>query len=197
MARTTDYGDATGLENMQQLIQLRWMAVVGQVATIAVVHYGFGIRLPLDQMLAVLAFLAAFNAASQLRWRIHRDVSNGELFVALLVDVAMLTAQLYLSGGAANPFVFLYLLQVILGAVLLKAWSTWTIVGITGACVAGLALLSKPLDLPLDHDHGLSSLYVQGLLICFALNAALLVIFIRRISSNLRARDAHLAHLRQ
>ncbi|MDN8612706.1 ATP-binding protein [Variovorax ginsengisoli] len=197
MARTTDYGDATGLENMQQLIQLRWMAVVGQVATIAVVHYGFGIRLPLDQMLAVLAFLAAFNAASQLRWRIHRDVSNGELFVALLVDVAMLTAQLYLSGGAANPFVFLYLLQVILGAVLLEAWSTWTIVGITSACFAGLAIFSGPLQLPIEHGQGLLSPYILGMLICFGLNAALLVVFISRISRNLRARDARLAALRE
>ncbi|MGO4389955.1 ATP-binding protein [Variovorax sp. M-6] len=197
MARETDTGDATGLDNMQQLIQLRWLAVVGQVATIAVVHYGFGIRLPLDQMLAVLAFLAAFNAASQLRWRIHRDVSNGELFVALLVDVAMLTAQLYLSGGAANPFVFLYLLQVILGAVLLEAWSTWTIVGITSVCFAGLAIFSGPLELPIDHGHGLLSPYILGMLICFGLNAALLVIFISRISRNLRARDARLAALRE
>ena len=36
---------------MQQLIQLRWIAVVGQVATIVVVHFGFGIRLPLGPML--------------------------------------------------------------------------------------------------------------------------------------------------
>lgn len=190
-------GDATGLKNMQQLIQLRWIAVVGQVATIMVVHFGFEIHLPLDQMLAVLACLAAFNAASQLRWRIHRDVTNTELFVALLVDVAMLTAQLYLSGGATNPFVFLYLLQVILGAVLLDAWSTWTMVGITTACFAGLALFSEPLALPRSYSQGLFSPFVIGMLICFALIAALLVIFITRISRILRGRDARLADLRQ
>jgi two-component system sensor histidine kinase RegB len=38
---------------------------------------------------------------------------------------------------------------------------------------------------------------VQGMLICFALNAALLAVFIKRITSNLRARDARLADLRQ
>lgn len=190
-------GDATGLKNMQQLIQLRWIAVVGQVATIVVVHFGFGIHLPLDQMLAVLACLAAFNAASQLRWRIHRDVTNTELFVALLVDVGMLTAQLYLSGGATNPFVFLYLLQVILGAVLLESWSTWTMVGITTACFGGLALFSEPLALPRAYGQGLFSPYVLGVLVCFALIAALLVVFITRISRNLRGRDARLADLRQ
>ena len=189
--------DATGLKNMQQLIQLRWIAVVGQIVTIGVVHFGFGIHLPLDHMLAVLAGLVAFNGASLLRLRIHPEVSNSELFFALLVDVAMLTAQLYLSGGATNPFTFLYLLQVTLGAVLLKAWSTWTIVAITAVCFAGLALFGRPLALPLDHDRGLYSPYILGMLICFALNAALLVIFITRISHNLRERDDHLADLRQ
>jgi two-component system sensor histidine kinase RegB len=191
--------DATGLRNMRQLIQLRWIAVFGQLVTIEVVHYTFHIQLPLDLMLALLAGLAAFNVASLLRWRwrSHRSVTNGELFVALLVDVGMLTAQLYLSGGATNPFVFLYLLQVTLGAVLLKPCSTWTMVGVTASCFAGLALFGRPLGLALDHGRGLSSPYIQGMLICFALNAALLVIFITRIGRNLRRRDARLAALRQ
>ena len=96
-----------------------------------------------------------------------------------------------------NPFVFLYLLQVILAAVLLQPWSTWTIVAITGLCVAALALFAKPLALPFDHARGMSSLYVQGMLISFVVNAALLVIFITRINRNLRAGDAQLADLRQ
>lgn len=191
------FGDATGLKNMQQLIQLRWFAVFGQVATIVVVHHGFGIRLPLEPMFTVLAGLALFNAASLWFWRRRGRVSNAELFVALLVDVATLTAQLYLSGGTTNPFVFLFLLQVILGAVLLKPWSTWTMVAVTGVCFAGLALLPRPLPLPLDLDRGLASPYVQGLLICFVLNAVLLAVFIKRINRNLRARDARLAALRQ
>ena len=188
--------DATGLANMQQLIQLRWIAVVGQIVTIAVAHWGFGIALPLEQMFGVLAFLAAFNLASQLRWKVHGDVANGELFLALLVDVAMLTALLFLSGGASNPFIFLYLLQVIIGAVLLEPWSTWTMVGVTSLCFAGLALFSGPLELPVSNGH-LPGPYVLGVLTCFALNAALLVVFITRIGRNLRGRDARLADLRQ
>lgn len=190
-------GDRTGLKNMQQLIQLRWLAVFGQIVTIEVVHYGFRIPLPLEPMLMVLAALVGFNVASLLRWRTGREATNTELFVALLVDVAMLTAQLYLSGGTTNPFVFLYLLQVILGAVLLQAWSSAAMVVITTLCLAGLALFSRPLALPLDHDRGLASPYIQGMVLCFALNAALLLIFITRINANLRARDARLASLRQ
>ncbi|PUA18314.1 ATP-binding protein [Glaciimonas sp. PCH181] len=191
------FENAAGRENMMQLIQLRWIAVIGQITTISVVMLGFDIPLPLPHMLEVLACLIAFNLASQLRWHERPEVANSELFLALLVDVGTLTAQLYLSGGTANPFVFLYLLQVILSAVLLEAWSTWTIVAITNSCLAGLSLFSKPLAIPHDHGNGLSSLYVDGMLICFGLNAALLVFFIKRIGNNLRAGDAQLAHLRQ
>ncbi len=186
-----------GHKNMLQLIELRWIAVIGQITTIAGAILVFGVRLPLVQMLEVLACLIAFNVASHLRWHEHRPVTNNELFLALLVDVASLTMQLYLSGGTTNPFAFLFLLQVILSAVLLEAWSTWTIVGITLACLAGLSIFAKPLPLPFDHARGISSLYVQGMLICFVLNAALLVVFISRITTTLRAKAAQLADLRQ
>jgi two-component system sensor histidine kinase RegB len=188
---------AAGHKNMLQLIELRWIAVIGQVTTIAAAILVFGVQLPLVQMLEVLACLIAFNVASHLRWHEHRPVNNNELFLALLVDVASLTIQLYLSGGTTNPFAFLYLLQVILSAVLLEAWSTWTIVGITLACLAGLSVFAQPLPLPFDHARGIASLYVQGMLICFVLNAALLVVFISRISTTLRVKAAQLADLGQ
>lgn len=190
-------GHAAGHKNMMHLIQLRWIAVIGQITTIAMTSMVFGVQLQVVYMLEVLACLIAFNLASQLRWHEQRPVTNNQLFLALLVDVISLTAQLHLSGGITNPFVFLYLLQVILSAVLLEVWSTWSIVAITSVCLAGLALFAQPLTLSPDYQNGISSLYVQGMLICFILNAALLVTFITRINRNLRAGDAELADLRQ
>jgi len=182
---------------MLQLIELRWIAVVGQVTTIAGAILIFDINLPLVHMLQVLACLIAFNIASHLRWHEKKPVSNAEIFMALLVDVATLTVQLYLSGGTTNPFAFLYLLQIIISAVLLEAWSTWTIVVVTLVCLGLLAVFAQPLALPFDHARGIASLYVQGMLICFALNAGLLVIFVSRISGTVRAKAAQLAELRQ
>ncbi|MBU4612494.1 HAMP domain-containing histidine kinase [Achromobacter sp. GG226] len=189
--------DTTGRKNMQQLIQLRWLAALGQVMAITVAAGVFDVPLPLTVMLGVLGGLVAFNLVSLLWLKRRREVSNTELLISLLVDVGALTAQLYLSGGTSNPFIFLYLLQVTLAAILLQPWSTWLLVAVTGICFIGLAVVGQPLSLPLDHDLGLHSLYIQGLLLCFALNAALLVVFISRISRNLRARDSRLAHLRQ
>ncbi|MDY0975572.1 ATP-binding protein [Massilia sp. CFBP9012] len=188
---------AAGHKNMLQLIELRWIAVIGQITTIASAIMIFRIELPLVHMLQVLACLIAFNVASHLRWHERRPVSNGEMFLAILVDVSSLTVLLYLSGGTTNPFAFLYLLQVIVSAVLLDVLWTWSIVLVTIACMAGLAIYAQPLALPFDHARGIGSLYVQGLLVCFALNAALLVMFISRISDNVRDKATQLAALRQ
>lgn len=188
---------AAGIKNLQQLIQLRWMAVIGQVFTIEVAHHSLRLAIPLHQMLLVVGCLAVFNVVSLLRLRTGVQVRNVELFMALLVDVAVLTTQLYLSGGTSNPFVFLYLLQIALGAILLRGAYIWSMVAITAACFGVLAEHHLPLELPQDLHQGLSSLYVIGLLVCFVLNAILVVVFITRISLNLRERDARLAAARR
>ena len=151
------------MENMRQLIQLRWIAVVGQIVTIAVVHFGFAIQLPLREMGVVLVCLVAFNIGSMFRWREHHEVTNGELFFALLVDVATLTAQLYLSGGATNPFSFLYLLQVILGAVLLQILVCLDHGGYH------CRLFHRPDTSSIGRSAGCPpDYYIEGTLICFA-----------------------------
>ncbi len=195
LRRSSD--DLTGRKNLQLLIQLRWIAMFGQFATILVVNYGFDIELPVAQMLMVLLGLLLLNAVSLLRMRLPKTIGNTELFLSLLIDVATLTMLLALSGGASNPFVFLYLLQVILGAVLLEVWSTWVILVTTTLCFSWLAWYGHPLPMPLDHSEGLFSLYIEGMFICFVLNGVLLVVFINRITRNRRQRDEHLAQLRQ
>lgn len=179
-----------GLLRMHPLIQLRWIAVVGQIATIVFVTRVFDMALPLLPMAVVLTALITFNLGSMYFWRQREEVPRRWLFVSLLVDVFTLTAQLYFSGGAGNPFVFLYLLQVVLGAVLLRSRASWTLAVVTSLCVGALIVWPGPVVIPANH-------YLQGLLICFVLNAALIVAFISRINRILRARDSRLAALRQ
>ncbi|MCX7318563.1 MAG: ATP-binding protein [Hyphomicrobiales bacterium] len=189
--------ETTNAKNINLLIQLRWIAVVGQVLTIAFVHFAMGVELPLMPMISVLCGSIFLNVISQEWLRKQTDARDRELLMLLLLDVAALTAQLYLSGGATNPFVSLYLLQVTLGAMLLNARSTWIIVVIACACFAGLIPFHRPLALPESMADNLFQLHIWGTLICFALDAALIVVFMTRIARNLRDRDSGLAALRQ
>jgi two-component system, sensor histidine kinase RegB len=189
-------GDTTNRKNMALLIQLRWTAVVGQIATIAFVDFWLGIALPLAAMGAVISALVTLNIASMIRIRYRAEIDSRELLLALMLDVVALTMQLYFSGGAANPFTSLYLLQVTLGAVLLDARSSWSLVALSCVSFGWLTISYHPLKLP-HHMDDPFSLHVAGMFVGFMLDAVLLVIFVTRINRNLRERDAHLAALRQ
>lgn len=186
-----------GRRNMALLIQLRWLAVGGQLATIGVAIGLMNIRLPLGPLIAAIAVLIAINFASLLVLRRGRAVTNAELTAALLFDVVALAWQLHHSGGLANPFASLFLLQVVIGAMLLTPASSWAIVGATIAAIGALMFDPTPLVLPPRHADDPMGLYLKGSFVCFLLIAVLLVAFVTRISRNLRERDAALAAIRQ
>ncbi|MBZ9709195.1 sensor histidine kinase [Mesorhizobium sp. ESP7-2] len=194
---TVSHTDATNRKNLFLLIQLRWLAVAGQVLTILATEYWFDIPLPLGEMAGVVLFLVGLNIFSLLVLRGIRPISNTQLFIALIFDMAALTTQLYLSGGASNPFVSLYLLQITLGAALLTPRFTWILVAAASACFVFLIFLFQPIAIPHHGGSDLLSLHIRGMFICFVLAAGLIVIFMTRINRNLRERDAYLADLRQ
>lgn len=196
LARARKRTDDTGNANMRQLVTLRWIAVAGQLVTVLVVRFGFGVELPLAPMFCAMGAAVLLNLTSMRLYGWTRN-ANAQLLFAMLFDVGLLTVQLYLSGGATNPFVALYLLQVVLGAVLLDRWSSWAIVAVTGCCFALLTVRYRPLEMPVGYSGEYFALYTIGSLANFLLIATLLVLFMTRISGNLSARDAHLADLRQ
>lgn len=146
-------------------------------------------------MLATLGVLLGLNLFAL--FRRGRATTNLQMFGVLLVDVGALTVQLYLSGGATNPFVTLYLLQVVIGAVLLSAWSSWALVAMTSVAFAALAVVHRPLPLPAALASDLSPGFMAANWFNFTLTSILLVAFVTRMARNVRDRDAHLAAIRQ
>lgn len=189
--------DPVGQLNMRELIQLRWIAVAGQVATIAIVSLMFRIELPLLPMGLVIGSLVAVNLFSLFTPDVLGEISHGSLLAALLYDVLALAELLYLSGGATNPFVFLFPLQVALGAVMLRPWASWLMVAVTSLCFGVLVKWHLPLVLPGGGIEELFRLHIIGMWICLVLDVALIVVFTTRIQRILRSRDAFLADLRQ
>ncbi|MDE2463392.1 MAG: HAMP domain-containing histidine kinase [Alphaproteobacteria bacterium] len=190
----------TNTRNLKLLVSLRWLAVAGQIVTIAVAQQWLHLNLPLAQMGTVILFLIGLNLASLYLSRSNVPLRDAELFVALLLDVIALTVQLYLSGGATNPFIALFLLQIILGAVLLRPRWTWTLFGVTSMCFLGLMHYYR--DVGLEHyaASGIFSfvdLRVEGSFVSFVLASVLLIFFLSRINRNLRERDRRLSDLRQ
>ena len=185
-----------GRRNMWLLVQLRWIAVGGQLATIGFVHFVMNVHLPLVPLFLAPLMLAVINLGTYPLLDRRAAITNWELTAAMLVDVAALAWQLHFTGGLTNPFASLFLLQVVTGAMLLQPGSSWAIVGAVGLALLAIAISPVPLDLP-PRLNDPFRLYLGGSLICLALIAVLLVTMITRIARNLREGDAALAEVRQ
>lgn len=180
----------TNRNNLLQLLCLRLIAIFGQVATILFVRYFLHIALPLAAMFSVLLLLVIVNCVSFYRYKFQENIRDKSLFIELLFDVAALTAQLYFSGGISNPFISLFLLQVIIGAILLQRIYAWLIAAITILCYIWLSFNYQELHAFHHHEDGdLFNLHLHGMLISYVFAAILLLIFVTKIIKNLREGD--------
>lgn len=180
----------TNRKNLLQLLWLRLIAISGQVATILFVYYFLHITLPLVAMFLVLMFLVVVNCVSFYRYKFQKNISDKSLFIELLFDVGTLTLQLYFSGGISNPFISLFLLQVIIGAILLRKIYAWLIAMITILCYVWLSFNYQELHAFHHHKNGdLFNLHLHGMLISYIFAAILLLIFVTKIIKNLREGD--------
>lgn len=197
MPLSSTQGVAAGRRNMALLVQLRWMAVVGQLLTIFAVQVGLGITLPLASLLTVPVMLVLVNLATLGVMRRRESFTNAELLAVVLLDVCALAWQLYHSGGARNPFAFLFLLQIVIGAMLLDPRWSWLVGVVAGFCMLFLTFQYQSLVVPLEYQDDPLRLYLLGSLVCFFLVASLMVFFVIRLERNRRESDAALAAFRQ
>ncbi len=188
----------TNRKNLLQLIWLRTIAVLGQAQVILFVNYFLKISLPLQQMFLVLLMLVVVNFFSFFRYKSQKQISDESLFIELLFDVAALTAQLYFSGGISNPFISLFLLQVIISAILLRQIYAWFVGVVTVICYIWLSFNYQELHSLHHHDGGdFFNLHLHGMLVSYVFAAALLIIFVTKIIKNLREKDRDFYLLKQ
>lgn len=198
--------DPTRETHAAELIRLRWVAIAGQVLTIAVAHLWLALPLPLLALGGVIAAEVCVNLGATWHAR-HRDPARGERLMGfMVVDLLVLTALLYLTGGPYNPFSFLYLVHIALAALILDARGTWAL-GILSIGCFGLLFLGH-LTLPMvshdpagaaedmEHAHGALNLHVQGMWVAFAVAALTITFFVGRLARALDERSTQLADAR-
>lgn len=189
---------STNRKNLLQLVWLRLIAIVGQILVILFVNYFLEISLPLTQMFVVVLALFFVNFVSFFRYKSQKNISDKSLFIELLFDVIALTFQLYFSGGISNPFISLFLLQVIISAILLRRIYACIIGTITTACYILLGFNYQELHALHHQNHGdFFNLHLHGMLISYVFATILLLIFVTKIIKNLNERDRDIYLLKQ
>lgn len=186
---------------LRLLFRLRCFAVLGQLLTILGAIWWLDIPLPRVSLLSIVAALAAFNLFTgwQLRrnGRLQRTVSSGVLLAQISVDIVALTGLLYFAGGAANPFVSLYLLPISIAAALLPLPLVLLLTFGTLACYSALMVWHVPL--PHVHAFGHDQFWGHqiGMWLTFVIAAALIVWFLSQAAILIRERDRQLRLARE
>jgi len=182
--------------NLRRLFMLRNVAIIGQLLAVYITQIYLNIALPVLSIGLVIFTFALFNLFTLLRIRWGGEVSQLEFLFQLLADVFILTALLYLTGGATNPFVLLFLLPIIIATAVLSARYTWILTLITAACYSLLIWEFQPLP----HAHGSGtglSQHVFGMWLSFVISAAITAYLVGGMRRSLRDKDAELATARE
>ena len=121
-----------------RLFLLRIITIIGAGAGVAIANEFFETGISAFPIIVTLGLLAGLNILTWLRLKASVVISNTEIFIQLLLDIAGITSLFYFSGGAANPFVWFCLLPLIIAATILPRTHTWIMAGSTVACYSAL-----------------------------------------------------------
>ena len=177
------------------LVRLRWLAAAGQILATTAAHWGFGLDIAAAPIACVIALTIASNLL--LVQLMRSSLTRGrQWFVpgVIVLDVLLLTALLYFSGGAQNPFSILYIVHVVMAVVVLGAGWTWLIAAVASVCFGLLLFYHRPLSSARALSPVVASL---GQWLAFALVAALIGYFVGRVAGALRRREQELSAARE
>ncbi len=179
------------------LINLRWLAVLGQLVTMLIVQIALGIDLPWSYLGAVLLIEVGTNLVLDLwtRYRHHHgkpylnhtNAARIQLGVMLL-DTVLLFVLLYLTGGVENPFAAFLTVHIVMAAVLLPPRLAWFGAAFAFACLWGL--WARHEDLPGLADS--PTLREVGRVLALGTTMAITVYFVTRITRALDQRSREL-----
>ena len=180
------------------VLRLRYFMVAGEAAIIVAMAYVFRLDFPVVWTLTPLAAILASNLVLG-RMRVTSSRFPQEtLGAAFVLDTLSLTVILGLTGGPANPFSLLYLVQITLSVVVLHKIWTWVLGILAAICFGLLFFLHRPLAALQDHhpEQGLSP-HLVGMWIAFVIAAALISFFTGKVSDALRQREREVLELQE
>jgi two-component system sensor histidine kinase RegB len=208
-------------QNLRWLFILRNLMMSSEVLLIILAVYGLGIKLPEQQLWLVVLSTGAINIYTSMRLDTDDPVTEVEVFSQISVDVFIIAALLYLTGGASNPITWVFLLPLIITSIMLPQTYAWYMVILTTAMYTMLIAFNVPLPsiephmpdpqglrtdlqhyIMLQHAHTLNdksyfSLHMFGMWFGFVFSAGLVAYFVAELARTLRFQERNLAEARE
>ncbi|TPQ27855.1 ATP-binding protein [Methylomonas sp. EFPC3] len=205
-------------ENLRWLYILRNLMLFAVTFAVFIAVNGLGINLPQNQLWLAIFAISILNLYTWLRLRTPEEVTEHEIFSQICMDVLALAYLLYLTGGASNPIIWVFLLPLIVTAIMLPQAYAWNMVIITSCVYTVLIAYNVPLpaiephlahpamteltpemslQMHLINDRRYFNLHVFGMWFGFVFSAGLVAFFVVELSKTLKERERNLADARE
>ncbi|WP_312164585.1 ActS/PrrB/RegB family redox-sensitive histidine kinase [Phenylobacterium sp.] len=147
-------GTRGGRLRMRTLVTLRWMIIAGELLVFALGGLLLGFDAPYTLCFTVIGASAWVNLLTGVASPGQRLIGGWEAVAQLGFDIGQISLLLFLTGGAANPFILMLLAPVTLGAATLAPRSVNLLAGLAIAASVLLAFVHAPLP-------GLNGVYAE------------------------------------
>src|ERR1700749_1530604 len=139
---------------LDTILRLRWLAVLGQLATIFIVVQGLEFAVEVIPFLTLISLSALLNLALQIAFNPMQRLEPAYAAALLALNIIELAGLLFFTGGLENPFSFLFLAPVLISATALPIRLTIAL-GVL-AVVSATVLVFFHLPLPWESDEPLA-----------------------------------------
>jgi two-component system sensor histidine kinase RegB len=160
------------------LINIRWVAIFGQFATISIVYFYFNFSFNIGYCYLLVLFSSFLNIFLQLRSKKTDLLSNKQATFSILYDLFQLFGLLFLTGGLTNPFSILIVAPITIAAGFLNLRSSILI----GFLSILLIIILSFFYFGLENNYLFPKFYILGLALALCTAIIFLAIYSQRLA---------------
>jgi two-component system sensor histidine kinase RegB len=184
--------------HLKQLTIIRSLLLILLWSSLLASFWLQAVELPLAPVCSILILFSLIHFLTYLRLKNPLKIIKPEFFIQLLIDVILLNALFYFSGGATNPFVSYLLVPICISAATLPWRYTWIITSLSIIFYSLLMFFHHPLSIfDMHQHHGGFNWHIIGMWFNFFVSAILITYFVVRMANDLRAREQLLTEMRE
>lgn len=167
---------------LRTLVMLRWMAIIGQIAAVAVATEVLGYQLPLPMCALVISASVSVNIIAHIVHPAEKRLSERGTLMSLFFDLAQLVTMLMLTGGLNNPFAVLIIAPVTIAATALRMRPTLALGGVALLSIPLMAVLYVPLIASDGTELLVPGIFRHGFAASLAISLIFLGLYARRVT---------------
>ncbi|MDO8322266.1 MAG: ActS/PrrB/RegB family redox-sensitive histidine kinase [Phenylobacterium sp.] len=164
-------GAGHGRLRMRTLVTLRWTLILGEVAILLIGGVFLGFKAPYAICFGLIGVAAWINLLTGVASPGQRMMADWEATAQLGFDIAQISILLFLTGGAANPFILMLIAPITLAAATLPLKPLLILGGAAVGASVALAFFHLPLpaaggatmNFPLSFMIGAAAANVAGI----------------------------------